>query len=100
MLFKRRMMTITAKIASKCQITLPQKVRDILHVHEGDVVVFEQEGDKLVIRPARSLLDYQGYLQGRTGPAGVDAVRKAAKKYIGKKQAGRMLHRPVKVNQY
>ncbi len=58
-------MTVTAKITSKDQITLPKKVRDILHLREGGVVIFEQEDDKIVIKPAPSLLDYKGYLKGR-----------------------------------
>ncbi|MEK6743021.1 MAG: AbrB/MazE/SpoVT family DNA-binding domain-containing protein [Nitrospirota bacterium] len=49
-------MTVTAKITSKGQITLPKKVRDILHLREGGVVVFEQENNTFVIKPAESLL--------------------------------------------
>ncbi|MDA8099639.1 MAG: AbrB/MazE/SpoVT family DNA-binding domain-containing protein [Nitrospiraceae bacterium] len=81
-------MTVTAKITSKGQITLPKKVRDLLHLHEGGVVVFEQEDDKMVIKSAESLLDYQGYLKGRAKPADADAVRETARKYVGRK-AGR-----------
>lgn len=81
-------MTVTAKITSKGQITLPKKVRDILHLREGSTVVFEQEDDKIVIKPAQSLLDYKGYLKGRARPADFDTIRDAARTYIGRK-AGR-----------
>lgn len=81
-------MTVTAKITSKGQITLPKKVRDLLRLREGGVVVFEQEDDKMVIKPAESLLDYQGYLKGRAKPADGEVVRETARKYVGKK-AGR-----------
>jgi antitoxin PrlF len=81
-------MTVTAKITSKGQITLPKKVRDLLHLHEGGVVVFELEDDKMVIKPAESLLDYHGYLKGRAKPADVEVLREAARKYVGRK-AGR-----------
>jgi AbrB family looped-hinge helix DNA binding protein len=81
-------MTVTAKITSKGQITLPKKVRDLLHLREGGVIVFEQEDDKIVIKPAESLLDYKGYLRGRAKVADTETVREAARNYVGKK-AGR-----------
>ena len=86
-------MTVTAKITSKGQITLPKKVRDILHLREGGVVVFEQENDSFVIKPAESLLDYKGYLKGRARPAEVDRVRETARTYVGRK-AGKRRDRP------
>jgi len=82
-------MTVTAKITSKGQITLPKKVRDLLHLREGGVVVFEQENDTFVIKPAQSLLDYKGYLKGHTKPADSDTVREAARTYVGKKAGKR-----------
>jgi antitoxin PrlF len=86
-------MTVTAKITSKGQITLPKKVRDILHLREGGVVVFEQKDDTFVIKPVESLLDYKGYLRGRAKHADVDIVREAARTYLGRK-AGKRGGRP------
>ena len=82
-------MTVAAKITSKGQITLPKKVRDLLHLREGGVVVFEQEDDKIVLKPAQSLLDYKGYLRGRAKPADADMVRETARRYVGKKAGKR-----------
>jgi AbrB family looped-hinge helix DNA binding protein len=82
-------MTVTAKITSKGQITLPKKVRELLHLREGGVVVFEQEDDRIVIKPAQSLLDYQGYLKGRVKPADVDTIRETARTYVGRKAGKR-----------
>jgi AbrB family looped-hinge helix DNA binding protein len=82
-------MTVTAKITSKGQITLPKKVRDMLHLREGGVVVFEQENDKFVIKPAESLLDYKGYLKGRARPADADVIRETARTYVGRKAGKR-----------
>lgn len=82
-------MTVTAKITSKGQITLPKKVRDLLRLREGGVVVFEQEEDRIVIKPAQSLLDYKGYLRGRARPADAETVREAARKYVGRKAGKR-----------
>jgi AbrB family looped-hinge helix DNA binding protein len=76
-------MTITAKITSKGNITLPKKVRDIRHLREGGVVVFEQKDNTFVIKPAKSLLDYKGYLRGRASELRKAAVKKvyALKKF-------------------
>ena len=82
-------MSVTAKITSKGQITLPKKVRDVLHLREGGVVVFEQEDDTFVIKPAQSLLDYKGYLRGRAKPADIDTVRETARTYVGRKAGKR-----------
>ena len=82
-------MTVTAKITSKGQITLPKKVRDLLHLHEGGVVVFEQEDNKMVIKPAESLLDYQGYLKGRAKTADGEVLRETARKHVGRKAGTR-----------
>ena len=78
-------MTVAAKITSKGQITLPKKVRDMLHLREGGIVVFEQEDDRIVIKSAQSLLDYKGFLRGRAKPAGADIIRETARAYVGKK---------------
>lgn len=86
-------MTVAAKITSKGQITLPKKIRDLLHLREGGMVVFEQEDDKIVLKPAQSLLDYKGYLRGRAKSADIDIVRETARTYVGRK-AGRRGGRP------
>ena len=91
-------MTVAAKITSKGQITLPKKVRDLLHLREGDVVVFKQEDDKIVIKPTQSLQDYKGYLMRRARPADVDTVREAARKYVGRK-VGKPEQRPFRITE-
>jgi antitoxin PrlF len=78
--------TVTAKITSKGQITLPKEVRKALNVYAGNVVIFEKEDDKVVIKPARTLKEFKGFLKGK-GKADFDEMRKKAKEYIGKKVA-------------
>ena len=58
-------MILTSKITSKGQITLPKEVRKLLNVQEGNVVVFEKENDKIVIKPA------SGHEWGRAVMSGV-----------------------------
>lgn len=83
-------MVVTAKITSKGQITLPKEVRKLLDVHEGGVVVFEKEDDKIVIKPAKTIKEFKGVLKGK-GNVDFDEMRKKAKEHIGKKvaQSGR-----------
>jgi AbrB family looped-hinge helix DNA binding protein len=55
----------TATVTSKGQITLPQKVRDLLRVETGDQVDFfvNEHGD-MIVRPVRlDITDLGGLLQ-------------------------------------
>ncbi|AZI45098.1 AbrB/MazE/SpoVT family DNA-binding domain-containing protein (plasmid) [Deinococcus psychrotolerans] len=45
------MTSITAKITSKGQVTLPREIRERLGVHDGDRVRFELEGGAVVLYP-------------------------------------------------
>lgn len=81
-------MVVTAKITSKGQITLPKEVRKLLDVKEGSVVVFEKEDDRIVIKTAKTIKDFKGFLKGKgKGKIVFDEMRKKAKEYIGKKVA-------------
>jgi AbrB family looped-hinge helix DNA binding protein len=79
-------MAITAKITSKGQITLPKEVRKTLNVHAGNVVIFEKENDNVVIRPARTLKEFKGFLKGK-GKEDFEEMRKKAKEHVGKRVA-------------
>jgi len=80
-------MAVTAKIASKGQITLPKEVRKLLDVKEGSVIVFEEENNKIVIKSAKTLKDFKGILKGKSKMASFDEIREKAKEYIGEKAA-------------
>jgi antitoxin PrlF len=79
-------MTVTAKITSKGQITLPKEVRKTLNVHAGNVVIFEKENDNVVIRSARTLKEFKGFLKGK-GKEDFEEMRKKAKEHVGKRVA-------------
>jgi AbrB family looped-hinge helix DNA binding protein len=80
-------MVVTAKITSKGQITIPKEIRKILDLHTGSVIAFEKEENKIVIRPARTLKEFKGFLKGKGKRADFEEIRKKAKEYIGKKVA-------------
>jgi len=80
---RRSSMVVTAKITSKGQITLPREVRKLLKVDAGAVVVFEKEDDKVVVRTAKTLREFKGFLKGKAVSTDFDAMRDKAKKYLG-----------------
>ncbi len=80
-------MLVTAKITSKGQITLPREIRKFLNVQEGNVIAFEKEDDRIVVKPARTLKEFKGLLKNRGRAADFDEMRKKAKEYIGRKVA-------------
>ncbi len=56
-------MQCEAKVTSKGQITIPREIRRVLHIKEGDTVVFEadEHGVHLVLRqPASVFAEYAG----------------------------------------
>jgi antitoxin PrlF len=50
---------ITSKLTSKCQTTIPEKIRGILDLHPGDSVVFETTQDKKIFIRKATLIDFE-----------------------------------------
>lgn len=48
------MPTYSSTVSSKGQVTVPQEIRSRLGLKEGDRLEFVVEGDRTVIRPART----------------------------------------------
>ena len=78
-------MVMTAKITSKGQITLPKELRKLLNVNTGNVVVFEKDDNKVVIKSVRTLKEFKGCLKTKGKAPDFDEMRKKAKEYVGKK---------------
>ena len=57
---------VTSKLTTKCQATIPEKIRGILDLHPGDSVAFEVTADKKVfIRRATPIdLEFAYALEG------------------------------------
>jgi AbrB family looped-hinge helix DNA binding protein len=83
-------MTAMAKVTSKGQVTIPRSVRERLNVSAGSVLIFQVEGKRIVLRPARTLLDVAGALKGRAPKTrDLAALRRAAKVHVGRHVMGR-----------
>ena len=74
-------MSDQAKITSKGQITVPRAIRNALGVKTGDSLVFEHNGDDILVRPARKKSPFAKY-RGIGNP-GMDSGRKAVIKQLG-----------------
>jgi AbrB family looped-hinge helix DNA binding protein len=42
---KEQMRTVTSKLTTKHQVTIPKAVREVLHLGSGDVIAFDIEDD-------------------------------------------------------
>ena len=43
---------ITSKVTSKAQTTIPQPVRAVLRIQEGDEIVYTIDGDRVILTKA------------------------------------------------
>jgi AbrB family looped-hinge helix DNA binding protein len=59
---------IVSTITSKWQMTIPEDVRKEFPFKVGQRVVWEVEGDKLVVRRVRSIGDLSGCLKAEPAP--------------------------------
>ena len=48
---------ITSKLTSKAQTTIPQSIRAALCLREGDELVYEIQGDRVVLSKAQPIRD-------------------------------------------
>lgn len=57
-------MTSTATVTSKGQVTIPRKVRALLGVREGDLLVFQSKPSGIIeLKPARSSARLKGLIR-------------------------------------
>jgi antitoxin PrlF len=78
-------MHVQAKLTSKGQITVPKRVRTRLGIKEGDLLAFEDEGDKVVVRPVRKKSPFAKY-RGIGNPgigSGLEAINKHIREIRG-----------------
>ena len=70
-------------ITSKGQTTLPASVRRALHLNAGDRVLYEIQGDSVVIRPQPGAMAVFGALKPPAGKSGVSFEEARAKSRKG-----------------
>ena len=67
-------MTVSAKITSEGQVTLPREIRERLGVQDGDWVRFEVENGVVVLYPQRDTPSFAGMVGLSALPADQSAV--------------------------
>lgn len=73
-------------ITSKGQTTLPAPIRRALHLKAGDRILYEIQGDSVVIRPQLGAMAVFGSLKPPPGKAGVpfeEARAKSREAWVG-----------------
>lgn len=78
---------LRTKITSKGQVTIPVEVRRELGLHPGDELVFQLQGDELLVRgiKRRSLTELRGGLPAVRPFPGRDQVRAETAREIGRR---------------
>lgn len=76
---------LTARISSKGQITVPKRVRDLLHVKPGQKIAFITHGEKVeVIAVRENLLSLAGVVKVR-GKQDFKSIRQKTMKEVTKR---------------
>lgn len=60
MIFSLHMQTYTATITSQGQITIPAVIRRLLRMEETRKVALRADGNEVIIRPLRDILEFRG----------------------------------------
>ncbi len=71
-------------ITVKGQVTIPKEIRKALGLRPGDRVVFEKEGNTIVLKSAKTLLDFRGYVKAERYTS-TEEARKIIKQKRGEK---------------
>ena len=79
-----------ATLTSKGQLTIPKEVRERLGLRRGDRVVFEFEGDSVLLKVerSRSLEELKGSLPATRKYPGKEAEREAAREHAVREKLG------------
>lgn len=67
-------------VTTKGQVTIPVDIRSFFHIRPNDRVDFVIEGDRIVLKPVKSLKELRGTVQARSPEDAIDerVVAKAA----------------------
>ncbi len=74
-------------ITTKGQVTIPKALRERFSIGPKDKVDFTADGDRIILRPVRTLRDLRGCIPGHGKP---EEERNTAKKAVAKRVMGEM----------
>ena len=75
-----------ARVSSKGQVTIPQKVREQFNIRAGDVLLFIEEGGCLRVEVInkRKLTEFYGIFPSNRPPLSMDEMREIVGQDIGR----------------
>jgi len=53
---------LVVKVLPKGQITLPQKIRKMMRIREGDMLLLDTDGEQAILKKAKTIFDFKGSL--------------------------------------
>jgi len=57
-------MTYVATVTSKGQVTIPKEIRDELGLIPSSRIIFQSQGDEILVKPITNFLDLKGSVKG------------------------------------
>jgi AbrB family looped-hinge helix DNA binding protein len=89
------MMEAQSKLSSQGQVSVPAEVRKLLHLRPGSVLIWRQDGDRIVVERARrhATLEVHAALFPGGAPVGPappsDALKEGIREHLRRRHAGR-----------
>jgi AbrB family looped-hinge helix DNA binding protein len=78
-----------ARLTSKGQVTIPKRVREALHLREGDELLFRVERDRAVLAKTPDLLELAGSVavpEAKRGTAWDEVLRRTRAERAGRRR--------------
>jgi antitoxin PrlF len=76
-------------VTSKGQVTIPKRFRQTLGIKSSDMVDFEIDGQKLILMPVKTLMDFRGAVKKKS-TGDFEEERRKAKTAVAKRVKGEM----------
>lgn len=77
---------ITSMITSKGQTTIPREVREALHIGVSDRLLYEVDGDRVVIHPLKGdVFSLRGSIPARRKAESAASVRAVVRRSVAKR---------------
>lgn len=75
-------------LTKKWQTTIPKEIRNILHLEPNDKILYQVEGQKVVLKPLKgNILELRGSIKTKESPADFEKIMETTKKKVAGKIA-------------
>ena len=56
-----------SNVTTKGQVTIPKALRDRFNIKPNDKVDFSSDGERIILKPIKTLKDFRGFVKGKGG---------------------------------